>query len=118
MRKSIALSAVVAISTALGFFLSGCANRPDSIHAEYISYERYAGLSCQELESRLADTRSRLEVASQQQNNAANVDAVGVFLVLVPVSKLTGDHEAEVARLKGDVEAIETAQIKGRCRPA
>ncbi len=106
------------IGMTLAAALSGCANRPDSIHAEYISYERFAGLSCQELETRLADVRSRLEVASQQQNNAANADAVGVFLVLVPVSKLTGDHEAEVAQLKGDVEAIETAQIKGKCRPA
>src|SRR5271163_1239836 len=92
------------IGMTLAAALSGYANRPDSIHAEYISYERFAGLSCQEVETRLADMRSRLEVASQEQNNAANVDAVGVFLVLVPVSKLTGDHEAEVAQLKGDVE--------------
>ena len=98
--------------------LSGCANRPDTIHADYVPYERFTGLSCQELDSRLADTRARLEVASQQQNNAATADAVGVFLVLVPVSKLTGDHEAEVAQLKGDVAAIETAQVKSRCRPA
>jgi DNA-binding Xre family transcriptional regulator len=32
------------------------------------------------------------------------------------VSKLTGDHEADVARLKGEVEAIETAQIKAKCK--
>lgn len=30
-------------------------------------------------------------------------------------SKLSGDHEGEVARLKGEVEAIETARVKSRC---
>jgi hypothetical protein len=39
------------IGMTLAAALSGCANRPDSIHAEYISYERFAGLSCQELET-------------------------------------------------------------------
>jgi len=48
------------IGMTLAAALSGCANRPDSIHAEYISYERFAGLSCQELETRLADMWSRL----------------------------------------------------------
>ena len=43
------------IGMTLAAALSGCANRPDSIHAEYISYEQFAGLSCQELETRLAD---------------------------------------------------------------
>jgi len=41
-----------------------------------------------------------------------------VFLLLVPFSKLTGDHEADVARLKGEVEAIETSQIKKKCKAA
>lgn len=67
---------------------------------------------------RLADTQTKLQTASQQQNNAANADAIGVFLVLVPISKLTGDHKAEVAHLKGEVEAIKTAQVTGKCRPA
>ncbi len=98
--------------------VSGCATRPESIHADFVSYERYTGMSCAELASRLAQTNGQLDAASRSQNNMANADAVGVFLVLVPVSKLTGDHEAEVARLKGEVEALQTAQIKGRCRAA
>lgn len=50
------------------------------------------------------------------QNSKATGDAWGVFLILVPVSQLTGDHEADVAKSKGIVEAIETAQIKNKCK--
>jgi hypothetical protein len=96
--------------------VAACANRPDSIHADFVSYERYTGLDCSALAQRLTDTDAKLADASAAQNNAANADAVGVFLVLVPVSKLTGDHEAEVAQLKGEKEAIETAQVKAKCR--
>lgn len=98
--------------------VSGCANRPESIHAEYVSHERFAGLSCQELATRLGEAQARLQAASRRQDNAANADAATVFLVAIPVSKLAGDHEAEVAHLKGEVEAIETAQVRGKCRAA
>jgi hypothetical protein len=73
-------------------FISGCASRPDSIHADYVSSDRFGGLSRQELDHRLNETQVRLQTASSQQNNAANADAVGVFLAAIPVSKLTGDH--------------------------
>jgi hypothetical protein len=39
-----------------------------------------------------------------------------VFLVLIPASKLSGDSAADVAKYKGEVEAIETAQIKSSCK--
>lgn len=106
------------IGGALALLTAGCANRPDSIHADFVSYERFTSLSCPQLAVRLADTQAKLNESSIAQNNAATTDAVGVFLVGVPVSKLTGDHEAEVAREKGEIEAIETAQVKGKCRPA
>ena len=112
------LKSLAALALVPALMLASCANRPDSIHAEYVSHDRYTGLSCPDLATRLFEKHVQLQNASQQQNNAANADAVGVFLVLVPVSKLTGDHEAEVAHFKGEIEAIETAQVKNKCRPA
>ncbi|WP_202716939.1 hypothetical protein [Thiothrix subterranea] len=64
----------------------------------------------------MADTRAELDKFSKMQNSKANVDAAGVFLVGIPVSKLSGDFQADVARLKGEVEAIETAQVKKNCK--
>jgi hypothetical protein len=95
--------------------LVACANRPETIHASYVSHERFMDLDCEQLVGKLASSRADLVKYSKMQDEKANGDAVGVFLVLVPVSKLTGDYEGEVARLKGEVEAIETAQIKKKC---
>ncbi|MBC7917800.1 MAG: hypothetical protein H7Y28_08320 [Rhodoferax sp.] len=50
------------------------------------------------------------------QDTKANLDAATVFLVLIPASKLSGDHAGDVAKYKGEVEAVETAQIKNGCK--
>jgi hypothetical protein len=63
----------------------------------------------------MTDTRVELDKFSKLQDEKATGDAVGVFLLGIPFSKLSGDHEGDVARLKGEVEAIETAQIKNKC---
>ncbi|ESZ71424.1 hypothetical protein X727_09580 [Mesorhizobium sp. L103C119B0] len=53
--------------------------------------------------------RQRLAVISDQQNKAAPGDALGVFLIGVPVASMSGgDHEAEIAILKGHCGALNT----------
>jgi len=64
----------------------------------------------------MADARAELVKFSSMQDSKANVDAATVFLVLIPFSKLSGDHAGDVAKYKGEVEAIETAQIKNGCK--
>ena len=95
--------------------LTACATRSQSIPASYVSHEKYVRTNCAGLETKMSKTRAELDKFSKMQNNKANVDAFTVFIALVPVSKLAGDSEADVARLKGEVEAIETAQIKAGC---
>jgi hypothetical protein len=63
----------------------------------------------------MSDARAELVKFSKMQDDKATGDAFGVFLLGIPFSKLTGDHEADVARAKGQIEAIETAQIKNKC---
>ncbi len=94
------------------FFLAACATRPESIHASYVSHERYMDLDCDGLAVKMSDTRADLTKFSKMQDSKATGDAWGVFLLGIPFSKLSGDVEGDVARLKGEVEAIETAQIK------
>jgi hypothetical protein len=74
------------------------------------------GQDCAQLALSLTDARTQLDKFSQMQNTKANADAATVFLVLIPVSKLSGDHAADVAKFKGEVEAVETALIKNNCR--
>jgi len=96
--------------------MAGCATRPESISASYVSHEKYMGNSCTELVTNMADARAQLTKFSGMQDTKANLDAATVFLVLIPASKLTGDSAGDVAKYKGEVEAIETAQIKKGCK--
>jgi len=94
----------------------GCAKRPESIAASYVSYEKYSDVSCIKLSKKMSDARAELTRISDMQNSKATGDAWGVFLIGVPVSQLTGDFGGDVAKWKGEVEAINTAQIKAKCK--
>lgn len=109
-------TALTLLATTALAVLAGCATRPESIPASYISHEKYTGNNCTELSANMADARAQLTKFSDMQNTKANIDAATVFLVLIPASKLSGDSAADVAKYKGEVEAIETAQIKNGCK--
>lgn len=109
--KNLSLLALSALSLGIG----ACATRPDSIHADFVSHERFVQLDCRTLASRKTDAVLNLQSLSQKQDDKANGDALGVFLIGVPISKLSGDYEAAIARSKGEIEAIETAEIKTAC---
>jgi hypothetical protein len=96
--------------------LVGCASRPESISASFVSHEKYSNRDCTTLAIDLSDARSELAKFSSMQDSKANMDAATVFFVLIPASKLSGDHAGEVAKWKGEVEAVETALIKAGCK--
>jgi hypothetical protein len=96
--------------------VAGCASRPESISASYVSHEKYSNRDCTSLSIDLSNARSELAKYSSMQDSKANMDAATVFFVLVPASKLTGDHAGDVAKWKGEVEAVETAVIKANCK--
>lgn len=100
----------------LSILISGCANRPSSIRASYVSHEKFTELNCGELLELKYERSIKLERLSREQDGKATGDAIGVFLLGIPFSKLSGDHEGDIAHLKGEVEAIETAQIKAKCK--
>lgn len=107
-------------TTLLGLAITGalaaCANRPESISASYVSHEKYAGLNCEQLKGQMENARRSLQEASDTQNTKANIDAAVVAVFLVPVSKLSGDKSGDIAKWKGEVEAIETAQVRADCK--
>lgn len=70
--------------------VAGCAQRPDAIQPITMSSAAYDRLTCQEASAELGKVSASLSAHSDQQNNAATGDALGVFLVGVPVSSLTG----------------------------
>ena len=85
----------IMIAAAIAAALAGCATPP-----ERIKPTANDGQPC------TAADRQRLEELSKVQKATANNDAVGVFLIGLPMGSMAGkDHEAEIAALKGRCEA-------------
>ncbi len=74
----------------------------------------YSNLDCQALGREYLKEQASLSTVSKLQHDAATGDAVGVFLVGVPMSStFGGDKEGQVAVAKGKVNAIE-ANMKAK----
>lgn len=98
---------------------AGCAKSPDSISPSYISEFSYQPLSCEMLGQEDARLAQALATASSQQEKARSNDIAGVILIGLPVSSLSGDNIApEIARLKGEREAINRVRLSKGCRIA
>ncbi|WP_135075988.1 hypothetical protein [Terasakiella sp. SH-1] len=112
------------LSTVLGGYalsIAGCASDPSSIQAQYVSEIQYNSLSCQQIGEESARLNARVAEVTGQQQEAATTDAVsmGVGLVLFwPALFMlagTDDKENELARLKGEAEALHRASLKKNC---
>jgi hypothetical protein len=58
-----------------------------------------------------------LATASTQQENARTNDTMGILLIGVPVSSLSGDNIApQIADLKGRIEAVHEATVEKHCK--
>ncbi len=87
--------------------LSACAASPDSI-APVSMGNAYQGITCAAARDHLAAERQTLAALSAQQNAAVAGDAIGVLLIGVPMSSLTGgDVEGAIATSKGKIVALE-----------
>lgn len=96
--------------------LSGCAKRPDAIVPVDIPMAAFSGMSCPALARELVAEQEKLAALSKTQNKAATGDAIGVFLVIVPVGSLVGgDKEGEISVSKGKVLAIENSIRQRSC---
>ena len=110
MKRTLAALAVASVA------LSACAKPPSKIPAVAVASSEYSDLSCTGLVRELASVSSKLEAAEKSQRNKVATDAATVFLVLIPVSSMAGDYEADVAKYKGEKQAIERSMSKRRCK--
>jgi len=107
---------VVAVAALCLLSVAGCAKSPDSISPSYVSDIQYNNHTCPQLSEEASRLSSAMARAYTQQENARTSDTVGVILLGLPVASLSGDNIApEIARLKGEAEAIRTASIKKGC---
>lgn len=108
-----------AIAASAAAALVACAKSPDSIGPAYVSDVPYLSWSCDQLGQESLRISSALATASKQQEDARTNDTVGVIFLGLPVSTLSGDNVApEIARLKGEQNAVRQASIKKNCGTA
>ncbi|MEO4000294.1 hypothetical protein [Mesorhizobium sp. CAU 1732] len=101
--------------------LFGCASKSESIQASYVSPVLYQNLTCEQLHLEGQAISGRAIAASGVQDKKAGQDAavmaVGIVLFWPALFFTSGDgaSAAEVARLKGEMDAIEAASRVNGC---
>ncbi|MEL6798310.1 MAG: hypothetical protein AAFO80_00405 [Pseudomonadota bacterium] len=91
--------------------LSGCATRPSSI-APVSMGDAFSDVPCANVPAMLETERKRVDTLFRQQRNTVTGDTVGVAIIGVPVSSLSGrDVAQELATSKGKVNALERRAI-------
>ena len=101
--------------------LPGCATRPENVAASHVSASRYADRTCKSLARELDEVQDALRAQSAKLNDKATQDAVvtGVGVVLFwPVLFALGNNsglEGDVARLKGEEQAIRRQMREADC---
>lgn len=100
-RKSLPLIALAALTVA------GCAQGPDAI-APIPMGNAYATADCRSAASALSAERANLSALENRQRGAAAGDVIGVLLIGVPVSSMTGgDVSGQIAASKGKILALD-----------
>ena len=111
----------LAIAAACAILLGACAKDADQVGATYVSPVLYENYTCPQLGEEAQRVSSRAAQASGVQDQKATNDkvAMGVGLVIfwpaLLFTKGNDENTAELARLKGQMDAIEQASIKKRC---
>ncbi len=112
------IGAVAALAAA---GVSACASSSGDIRASYVSPLQYQGYTCQQISAEAARVSSRAAEAAGVQDAKRTNDqvATGVAIVVLwPAAFFVGGDgqtAAELARLKGEYEALEKIAIEKNC---
>lgn len=112
--RAVALLAVSAV-------LAGCATRPENVAATHVSHSRYSDRTCKSLSIELEDVQGALRAQSAKLGDKATQDAVvtgvGVLLFWPALFALgnNGALEGDVARLKGEEQAVRRQMREANC---
>lgn len=112
------------IAFAIVIALAGCAKSSDEVSTSYVSPIQYANHDCNQLRGELARVNRQLVEKMRSQDGRADSDAVatgvGMILFWPALFFIKGDdeHAGELARMKGEFNAIEQAAIEKRCNLA
>lgn len=114
--ESLHLMKIMILSLCGVLLISACAKQPDQIAAVDVGADSYSRHSCTQLIAEKTNISQNLENLSARQKSAASGDALGVFLLGLPLSSMSGgDQEALIAVAKGKVQAIDRQIVAKNC---
>ena len=111
----------VSLAVAIAALSGACASKSDNISAAYVSPIQYSSYNCAQLSAEASRVSARAIQVTGAQDSKATGDAVAmtvgmvVFWPALFFLKGDGTTAAEVARLKGEMEAIEQASVQKKC---
>ena len=99
---------------------AGCAQEPDNLSASYVSSMQYSQYGCSQLAAEAQRINARASELAGKQRKAANRDAAlttaSVILFRPAAFFIPGaDHADELARLRGEAEAIQRTATSKNC---
>ncbi|PVA06104.1 hypothetical protein [Thalassorhabdomicrobium marinisediminis] len=105
------------LSSAVLVTLAACAKQPENIAAIPVSGNPYGSYSCSQLAAERLQITQQLAGVEAEQRSAANSDAIGVFLIGLPVSSMSGnDKEAAIGVARGRINEIDRVKLARGCR--
>lgn len=101
--------------------LAGCASSANNIAASYVSPMQYDAYNCRQLAEEAQRVAAHASAAAGAQDSQATKDAVATTAAIIifwPAAFFVqGDKQnaAELARLRGEMDAIEQTSIRKQC---
>lgn len=102
-------------------FFGGCATAGKNVATTYVSPIQYSNYDCDQIRQELVRINGRVNQLSGRLDEAASNDialaGVGLILFWPALFALGGtkQQEADLSRLKGEYEALQTASTSKKC---
>src|SRR5262249_8326825 len=112
---------VQSLALVAALLLAGCATKASQITAAYVSPFQYQGYTCQQLaqEAQAVSAKAAELSGAQDQKRTNDQIATGVAIVVFwPAAFLVGGDgqvAAQLAQMKGQMNAVEQASINKNC---
>lgn len=119
MRVRVSVLTALVVAT----FASGCATKASDVTAVYVSPLQYANYDCSQLRAETQRLHVRVQqitgIVDEKANNT-NIATAATVVLFWPAaffvsSGASKEQQAELARLKGEQEALQQAAIQNKC---
>lgn len=98
--------------------VSACATAPDNVRPLPVAGTPFAGYDCVHLTDLKWQAMNKLASLTAKQNATRRTNAIGIALIGLPVGNIEGGNvSGEIAKVKGDLDALAVQWHASACEP-